>query len=201
MSSVASAVFFASSFTSPATTANPLPASPARAASIVAFKASSLVCSAISTMTSVTREISMDAAESSSTRPEASFEIASASDAVLRDPSAERAISRIDADISSAEAATVRMFELTESAELETSPERDETSLDASRRLLPVMRSSREDAATSTERPRIFSRLSRMAFDISKKLFPNPSLSERGFTAPVRSPLPMRAASSAIPRR
>ena len=48
LSSVAFAVWFASDFTSEATTAKPLPASPARAASMVAFSASRLVCSAIS---------------------------------------------------------------------------------------------------------------------------------------------------------
>ena len=47
MSSVARAVSWARSLTSLATTAKPLPASPARAASIVAFSASRLVCSAI----------------------------------------------------------------------------------------------------------------------------------------------------------
>jgi hypothetical protein len=47
MSSVALAVSLASSFTSLATTAKPLPASPARAASIVALRANKLVCSAI----------------------------------------------------------------------------------------------------------------------------------------------------------
>ena len=41
-------VWLARAFTPDATTANPLPASPARAASIVAFSASRLVCSAMS---------------------------------------------------------------------------------------------------------------------------------------------------------
>ena len=54
MSLVASAVCRASSLTSVATTAKPLPASPARAASIVAFRARSFVCSAMSWMTSMT---------------------------------------------------------------------------------------------------------------------------------------------------
>jgi butyryl-CoA dehydrogenase len=45
--SVADAVFRESSFTSPATTAKPAPAEPARAASIVALRASRLVCSAM----------------------------------------------------------------------------------------------------------------------------------------------------------
>ena len=47
MSSVARAVSCASSLTSLATTAKPLPASPARAASIVALSARRFVCSAI----------------------------------------------------------------------------------------------------------------------------------------------------------
>ena len=47
MSSVALAVCTASDLTSEATTAKPLPASPARAASIVALSAKRLVCPAI----------------------------------------------------------------------------------------------------------------------------------------------------------
>jgi len=47
MSSVARAVSWARSLTSPATTAKPLPASPARAASIVALRARRLVCAAM----------------------------------------------------------------------------------------------------------------------------------------------------------
>ena len=47
ISSVAFAVWLASDFTSVATTAKPRPASPARAASMVAFSASRLVCAAI----------------------------------------------------------------------------------------------------------------------------------------------------------
>ncbi len=65
MSSVAAAVCLASSLTSVATTANPLPASPARAASIVAFRAKRLVCSAMSWMTSMTLPISLAAAPNS----------------------------------------------------------------------------------------------------------------------------------------
>ena len=61
---VAPAVCLASSFTSVATTANPFPASPARAASIVAFKASRLVCSAISSITWMTLPISVAACPS-----------------------------------------------------------------------------------------------------------------------------------------
>ena len=58
ISSVALAVCLASSLTSLATTAKPLPASPARAASIVAFKASRLVCCAMEVMTLMTWPIS-----------------------------------------------------------------------------------------------------------------------------------------------
>jgi len=47
ISSVAFAVSTASDLTSEATTANPLPASPARTASMVAFSASKLVCPAM----------------------------------------------------------------------------------------------------------------------------------------------------------
>ena len=54
MSSVALAVWVASDFTSEATTAKPLPASPARAASIVALSASKLVWLAISLMSDTT---------------------------------------------------------------------------------------------------------------------------------------------------
>src|SRR5271166_2357036 len=59
MSSVAVAVCLASSLTSLATTAKPLPASPARAASMVAFNASRLVCWAMLVMTLMTFPISM----------------------------------------------------------------------------------------------------------------------------------------------
>ena len=61
------AVLRASSLTSLATTAKPLPASPARAASIVAFSASRLVCSAIEVMTLMTLPISAELAPSLAT--------------------------------------------------------------------------------------------------------------------------------------
>jgi hypothetical protein len=64
MSSVAFAVSFASSLTSFATTAKPLPASPARAASIVALSASRFVCWAIDVITLMTSPISADDAPS-----------------------------------------------------------------------------------------------------------------------------------------
>ena len=60
MSSVARPVSWASSLTSPATTAKPRPASPARAASMVALSARRLVCWAIDVMTRMTLLISAD---------------------------------------------------------------------------------------------------------------------------------------------
>ena len=54
ISAVDQAVCMANCFTSEATTANPLPASPARAASMVAFNASRLVLAAIAPMMSAT---------------------------------------------------------------------------------------------------------------------------------------------------
>lgn len=56
-SSVDSFVFWANSLTSEATIANPLPASPALAASIAAFSANKLVCSEILLITSIILEI------------------------------------------------------------------------------------------------------------------------------------------------
>src|ERR1035441_5881202 len=60
MSSVALAVSLANSLTSLATTAKPLPASPARAASMVALSASRLVCWAMEVMTLMTCPISVE---------------------------------------------------------------------------------------------------------------------------------------------
>ena len=64
MSSVALPVSFASCFTSLATTAKPFPASPARAASMVALSANRLVCSAIEVMTFTTSSLAALAAPS-----------------------------------------------------------------------------------------------------------------------------------------
>jgi hypothetical protein len=68
ISSVALAVCVASVFTSAATTAKPLPASPARAASIVALSASRLVCSAIAVISLTTSPMRPAACSSSLTR-------------------------------------------------------------------------------------------------------------------------------------
>ena len=107
ISSVALAVWLARFLTSPATTANPLPASPARAASMVAFNASRLVWDAMSLMRATTSPMRSAAAERASTMvlvriasSEAALEIRAASVTC-------RAISPMDDDSSSAAAATV----------------------------------------------------------------------------------------------
>ena len=64
ISSVAFAVWPASAFTSFATTANPRPASPARAASMVALSASRFVCSAIAVMSLTTSPMRLAASSS-----------------------------------------------------------------------------------------------------------------------------------------
>ena len=64
ISSVAREVWLASAFTSAATTAKPLPASPARAASMVAFSASRLVCAAILEISPTTEPIRSAASSS-----------------------------------------------------------------------------------------------------------------------------------------
>ena len=64
ISSVAREVWLASALTSAATTAKPLPASPARAASIVAFSASRLVCAAILEISPTTEPIRSAASSS-----------------------------------------------------------------------------------------------------------------------------------------
>ena len=68
ISPVALAVCSASAFTSDATTAKPRPASPARAASIVAFSANRLVCPAIVLINSTTSPIRLAALDNSLTR-------------------------------------------------------------------------------------------------------------------------------------
>jgi hypothetical protein len=64
ISSVAFAVWLASDLTSDATTANPLPACPARAASMVAFNASRFVCEAMSLIRPTTSPIRLAVVES-----------------------------------------------------------------------------------------------------------------------------------------
>ena len=107
MSSVAFAVSCASSLTSFATTAKPLPASPARAASIVAFSASRFVCSAMLVITLTTLPISAEDSPSFATVAVVVSAAVTARAATSLASAAFDAISRIEAPICSAPAATV----------------------------------------------------------------------------------------------
>ena len=120
MSSVAFAVSCASSFTSFATTAKPLPASPARAASIVAFSASRFVCSAMLVITFTTLPISAADAPSLRTVSSVAAATSTALPATRAASFAFCAISRIDAPISSAPVATVCTLRDTCSAAADT---------------------------------------------------------------------------------
>ena len=146
-SSVARAVSWARSLTSPATTAKPLPASPARAASIVAFRASRFVCSAMPAISRTTSAILVVETRSSSitpvavsVRPTPSRPARAASWALLE-------ISLIEAPISSAPAATVcTTWVMPSAATLAGRPAR--------RRPRPRRLSSPPVAATWVGRPR-----------------------------------------------
>src|SRR5271170_393273 len=120
ISSVALAVSLANSLTSLATTAKPFPASPARAASMVAFSARRLVCCAIEVMTLITLPIS--ALLSPSLVMVALVESAALTAAVATRAASPAflEISRLPAVISWAPVATVWMFMLTCSAAAET---------------------------------------------------------------------------------
>src|SRR5215813_3758200 len=110
MSSVALAVCTARDFTSDATTAKPLPASPARAASMVALSASKFVCPAILRISLTTSPIFC----APSARPAISPSVARAS--LVASPTtllvcvSWRLISPIDRDSSSAATAAVSTF-------------------------------------------------------------------------------------------
>ena len=123
MSSVAVAVSCASSFTSLATTAKPLPASPARAASIVAFSASRFVCSAMLVIAFTTAPISCDDVPSFVIVTVVASASATAVAATRAASFAFCEISRIDAPICSAPAATVPTFRDTSSAAEDTTPD------------------------------------------------------------------------------
>ena len=120
MSSVARAVWVASDLTSEATTAKPLPASPARAASMVALSASRLVWLAMSLISFTTSPILSAASARLRTCP---F-VRSASAAALLAMSADwptcRLISAIDPDSCSVAAATVCTLLVASSAAVET---------------------------------------------------------------------------------
>ena len=101
ISSVAVAVCPARFFTSVATTAKPLPASPARAASMVAFRASRFVCRAIEVMRSSTLPIFSPAAAWSRTVASVRFACSTARAAISAHCATRLAISWSDADSSS----------------------------------------------------------------------------------------------------
>src|SRR5262249_50843299 len=119
MSSVVLAVCLASSLTSLATTAKPLPASPARAASMVAFRASKFVCWAILVMTLMTLPISALDSPSLATVWFVFSATLTAAMAPLAASVAFLAISRMLAPIWSAPVATVVTFLLPSSAAAE----------------------------------------------------------------------------------
>ncbi len=148
ISSVALAVWPARLFTSPATTAKPLPASPARAASIVALSARRLVCSAICWMMSTT--LPMRAAVSSSDSTIWLVEAAwrSASLAISPERPIMVATVRIEENISSVAAATERTLPLACSDAFATTAERSLAS--TARRAISSAERSSVSAATAT---------------------------------------------------
>ena len=107
MSSVALEVWVARFFTSDATTAKPLPASPARAASMVALSARRLVWSAMSLISATISPIFCDAPARPLTMALAVPASVTAFCAMRLEWPTWRAISAIDDDSSSAAAATV----------------------------------------------------------------------------------------------
>src|SRR5262249_29344893 len=119
MSSVALAVCLASSLTSLATTAKPLPASPARAASMVAFMARRFVCWAMLVMTLMTLPISALLSPSLATMALVFSATLTPEVATLAASLALLAISLMLTPISSAPVATVLTFLLTSSAAAE----------------------------------------------------------------------------------
>jgi hypothetical protein len=108
ISSVALAVWPARLFTSCATTAKPRPASPARAASMVAFSASRLVCSAIEVISLTTSPIRAPASDNSVIRWSVALACLTASAAIPFDSCTRRVISEIELDNSSDAVAAVR---------------------------------------------------------------------------------------------
>ena len=106
ISPVAFAVCSASAFTSEATTAKPRPASPARAASMVAFSASRLVCPAMVLISSTTSPMRLAAFDNSLTRSLVTRAWPTASLAIRADSCTWRLISLTEEDSSSVAEAT-----------------------------------------------------------------------------------------------
>ncbi len=107
ISSVALAVWLAKLFTSLATTAKPLPASPARAASMVALSASRLVCPAMLVMSWTTAPIRCAASASPRTVSLVRLASVTACPAMPVERVTKVPISRMEVDISSGALATV----------------------------------------------------------------------------------------------
>src|SRR6266566_4928106 len=110
ISSVAFAVWLASDLTSEATTAKPLPASPARAASMVALSARRLVCSAIAVISLTTSPISCAARDSFPMRSSVASAWATAASAMRLDSLTWRPIWPTEVDSSSVAVATESML-------------------------------------------------------------------------------------------
>jgi len=116
ISSVARPVWLASSFTSAATTAKPRPASPARAASMVAFRARRLVCDAMFEIIPTMSPIRVEVSRRACTRAAVWSASVMASSARPAEPCTCRPISCTEVPNSSAAAATVLTFVAASSA-------------------------------------------------------------------------------------
>src|SRR5947209_9552616 len=123
ISSVAFAVCDASALTSCATTAKPRPASPARAASIVALSANRLVCSAMVVISLVTSPIRLAASDSSAMRASVRVAWSTASVAMRLESSTCRPISLMEVVISSVAEATDCTLDEVSSDAAATTPE------------------------------------------------------------------------------
>ncbi len=118
ISSVAWVTWWERSLTSLATTANPLPAAPARAASMVALRASRLVCLAMEEMRAMTPPIRFDDSPRLVTMDEASRASRAPSAAMAAASPAARATSSIEAESWAEAEATVWILADTSDEEL-----------------------------------------------------------------------------------
>ncbi len=148
ISSVALAVWPASSLTSAATTAKPRPASPARAASMVALSASRLVWLAIDEIRPTTSPMRDTASLSSRMCPAVPAASSTALRASAAEPETWRPISWTEAPSSSAAAATVPTFSAVWPATAATEVERAAASVAPSVMIAAVAWSSVAEAAT-----------------------------------------------------